>query len=78
MSYVSWENAELVILTHGVVKSATLLISPMAFNIENIGKNVLAHFSQNTSSSNFFIFSSNVAQRVRTFWGKKVGILLFS
>ena len=35
---VSWINAELVILTHGVVKSATLLISPMAFNIENIEK----------------------------------------
>ena len=40
----SWENAELVILTHGVVKSATLPIPPMAFNIENIGKNCFCSF----------------------------------
>ena len=40
----SWENAELAILTHGVVKSATLLIPPMAFNIENIGKKCFCSF----------------------------------
>ena len=40
----SWVNAELVILTHGVVKSATLPIPPMAFNIENIEKNCFCSF----------------------------------
>ena len=59
-----------MILTHGDVKSVTLLISPMAFNIKN--------FSQSMSFPNSFIFSSNVAPRARTFWIKKVGILLFS
>ena len=40
----SWVTAESAILPHGVVKSATLLISPMAFNIENIGKNDFCSF----------------------------------
>ena len=61
----SWENAELAILTHGVVKSATLLIPPMEFNIENIGKYCFCSFFSKYVIFKFFHFLSNVALRVR-------------
>ena len=44
LTYYSWVTAESAILTQGVVKSATLPTSPMAFNIENIGKKYFCSF----------------------------------
>ena len=50
-----------MILTHGVVKSATLLIPPMAFNIENIGKNFFCSFFSKYVIFKFHHFLSKVA-----------------
>ena len=49
----SWVTAESAILTNDVVISAILLISLMAFIIENIGKNDFCSFF-----SNYVIFKS--------------------
>ena len=56
MPYYSWVTAESAILPHGVVKSATLLISPMAFNIENIEKNCFCSLFSKYVISKFLYF----------------------
>ena len=67
----SWENAELVILTHGVVKSATLLISPMAFNIENIGKKCFSPFFSEYVIFKFLHFFLKCCPKGEDLLGKK-------
>ena len=67
----SWENAELVISTHGVVKSATLLISPMAFNIENIGKKCFSPFFSEYVIFKFLHFFLKCCPKGEDLLGKK-------
>ena len=67
----SWENAELAILTHGVVKSATLPISPMAFNIENIGKNCFCSFFSKYVISKFLHFFLKCCPKGEDLLGEK-------
>ena len=74
----SWVTVKVAILTQGVLKLAILLILTQTFNKEIKGKKLFAHFSQNTYSSIFFIFSSNIALWVTALGVKKVEIPHFS